>query len=126
MTTTETFATIKKILAHILDIPEEEISPESYLFRELGTESIDLLEIAVSLNSAFKIEVIDEELFLSKFRLHMEEAVEKENTVDEYLAGRYRFLDETRISEIRSELGTGPALKVKDLARYIDFKKSSR
>ena len=56
---------VKEILADILDIEEQEITAETYIVRELGAESIDLLELAISLNARFKVEVNDGEIFLA-------------------------------------------------------------
>ena len=44
-------------LADILDIEAHTIHSETYLIRELEAESIDLLELAVTLNSELQIEI---------------------------------------------------------------------
>ena len=55
---------IQSILMELLDREEGEITEESYLVRELGAESIDLLELAAALNVRFRIEVNEDDIFL--------------------------------------------------------------
>lgn len=115
----DTFAEIKKILVELLDLEGGEITPETYLIKELGAESIDLLELAVSINSRFKIHVRDEEIFLTRFRLYITEAMQQGKDIGSYLACRYPFLTEGRIAEIIAHISEGPQLKIKDLICYI-------
>lgn len=119
----DAFHEIKNVIMEILDVEEDQISPETYLIRELGAESIDLLELAVSLNTVFKKEIIDDDLFLRKLRLYLDEANEAGQDELSYLAGKYPFLEHSRIREIRGELGGGPVLKVKDLVSYVHYGK---
>ncbi|MCP4680770.1 MAG: acyl carrier protein [Desulfobacterales bacterium] len=113
---------IKEILADILDIEEQEITPETYIIRELGAESIDLLELAVALNSRFHIEVKDDEIFLAGLRLYMTEAEEERRDVIPYLIERLPFLGKNRVKEIMGDLEGGPTLKVKDLISYVEWR----
>jgi len=115
----DAFAEIKKILVDLLDLEGGEITPETYLIKELGAESIDLLELAVSINSRFKITVRDEEIFLTRFRLYITEATQQGKDIGFYLARRYPFLTEDRIAEIITHISEGPQLKIKDLISYI-------
>ena len=112
---------IKKILAEILDIENHNITPETYLIRELGAESIDLLELAVSINSGFNIDVNDDEIFLRKLRQYVTEAKQQSNDVLRYLVEKLPFLSRKRLENIIADLEGGPTLKVKDLISYIDF-----
>lgn len=117
----DSFAEIKKILIELLDLDGGEITPETYLIKELGAESIDLLELAVAINSRFKIAVKDEEIFLTRFRLYITEATQQEKDVGSYLACKYPFLTENRISEIITHISEGPQLKIKDMMSYITY-----
>lgn len=110
---------IKKTLCDILDIDADIITPETYVVRELGAESIDLLELAVSLNSNLGIKIIEDEIFLGSLRVYIEEAIEKNISPDTYLRNKYTFLPDERIKDILSDLDQGPVLKVKDLVDYI-------
>ena len=111
---------ITEILAEILDIENHNISPETYLIRELGVESIDLLELAVALNSRFKIDVNDDEIFLRKLRQYITEAEQQNKDILQYLAENLPFLSRKRLEEIIADLEGGPTLKVKDLISYVE------
>ncbi|RLC27125.1 MAG: hypothetical protein DRH21_00080 [Deltaproteobacteria bacterium] len=112
---------IKKILVEILDIENHIITPETYLIRELGAESIDLLELAVAINSRFNIDVNDDEIFLRKLRQHITEADQKNKDIVQYLIEKLPFLSCKRLEEIMADLEGGQTLKVKDIVSYIDF-----
>ncbi|CAN2041278.1 acyl carrier protein [Candidatus Magnetomoraceae bacterium gMMP-15] len=77
---------LKTILTELLDIEDKEIKPETYIITDLGAESIDLLELAVEINSTFDIEVKDDEIFLTKLRQYLAEAKENAREVSSYLA----------------------------------------
>ena len=117
----DVFADIKGILIELLDIEGMEITPETYLIQDLGAESIDLLELAVAINSRFKINVKDDEIFLTRFRLLMTEAAQQKTEIIQYIAEKYRFLTEDRIGEVIADIEAGPQLKIKDLISYITF-----
>lgn len=110
------------ILADILDLDPSMVSSESYLVRDLEAESIDLLEIAVTLNSEFRTDIDDEEIFLKNLRIYMDESEASSDSWGDYLVGKYPFLTRERIREMVSDLHSGPVLKVKDLVSYIQFK----
>lgn len=109
-------------LADILDVNPDEIQEESYLIRDLEAESIDLLELAVVLNSEFKIEVDDDEIFLKTLRIYLDEPKSSPEDMGEYLMEKYPYLTRERILEILKDLPDGPVLKVKDLVSYINWK----
>jgi acyl carrier protein len=113
---------IVDILSDILDLPSSDISGESYLVRDLNAESIDLLEIAVTLNAEFKTEIDDDEIFMKNLRIHLEEAGASADDRLTALLKNYPFLSRERLTGILSDLDGGPVLKVKDLASYILFK----
>ncbi len=115
----EILGEIKEILIEILDLEDQEITPETYLVRELDVESIDLLELAVALNSRFNIEVSDDDIFLKKFRLYVTEAEQQETDTFQYVTAKLPFLTKNRAEEIIIDLDEGPALKVKDLISYV-------
>jgi len=117
----EIFDGIKEMIADILDINDKKITPETYIVRDLGAESIDLLELAVSLNSRFKVDVNDGEIFLSRLREYVTEAEEKTKNVVQHLSTMLPFLNEGRIEEIIGDLEGGPTLKVRDLVSYIEW-----
>jgi acyl carrier protein len=114
---------ITEILAEILDIENHNISPETYLIRELGAESIDLLELAVAINYRFNIDVNDDGIFLRKLRQYVTEAKQQNNDLLRYLVEKLPFLSRKRLGDIIADLEGGPTLKVKDLISYIEWQK---
>lgn len=55
-----TFEKIRKILSDFLEIKESEITLESNLVDDLGADSIDLVDLAMSVEDEFEIELPDE------------------------------------------------------------------
>jgi len=116
------FSELLEILEELLDIEANDITEETYLIRDLGAESIDLLELSVAINHKFKIDVIDDDIFLIKFREYLFDS-EKDN-LDKiaYLLKKYPFQTKARIKEILNDIDNGPALKIKDVISYIKWK----
>jgi acyl carrier protein len=117
----DTFGKIRDSLAEILDIETEEITPETYVVRDLGAESIDLLELSVALNSRFKVEVNDDEVFLRTLRLSLSQTNRNHNDRVTRIHEEFPFLGRERIGEILTDLDDGPVLKVKDLMAYVSW-----
>jgi acyl carrier protein len=115
------FTELKEILTELLDIEDRDITPDTYLIKDLGAESIDLLELAVAINSRFKIPVRDDEIFLTRFRQYLAEAEVQGADCVAYVAGYYLFLTEDRVDEIASQVSEGPQLKIKDVMAYITY-----
>ncbi len=115
--------TLREIITDIMDVEGQTITAETYLVRELGAESIDLLELSVSINHHFHITVKDDDIFLRNFRLFLVEAERLGEEPAGYLGSRFSFLSAERISEILVDLEAGPALKIKDLVCYIAFQR---
>jgi acyl carrier protein len=109
----------------LLDLEEDQIGLESYLVRDLGVESIDFLELAVTLNDRFQVSVHDDTVFLRNLRLYLAEAQEAGKASVPYLQEYYRFLTQQRLEEILADLDGGPVLKVKDLVSYIQWQQQT-
>ena len=105
------FEEIKNILAEILDMEAKEVTPESSLIMELGAESIDFLELAAVLNTRFRIEVNEEDIFLR----------DAENRFQQAGQAAFPFLADARRREIAVNPG-GAVLKVKDLVSYVAWR----
>ncbi|MBN2650906.1 MAG: hypothetical protein JXR63_00885 [Spirochaetales bacterium] len=118
----DTEAKIIEMIAEILDLDQEEISGESYMVRDLEAESIDLLELAVELNSAFKMKIDENMAFLKTLRVHIKEAADNGSDAADAVAENFPYLSTQRIKDILLELANGPVLKVKDIANYIQYK----
>lgn len=106
-------------LSDILDVDPGDITPETYLIRELDAESIDLMEVAVTLNHQLNIEVTEDDIFLRRLREHLDEADRIGEERSSAMAKAYPFLSTGRIDEILADLDGGPVLKVKDLTDYV-------
>lgn len=113
------FEDIKAILMELLDVPAEEITPESYLVRDLGMESIDFLELAVALNQRFRVPVNDDTVFLRNLRLHMVQDRESGTAVMEEIGKHYDHLHPERLEQIAADLEDGPVIQVQDLMSYV-------
>ena len=118
--TDEIFTAVAEIIVEILDIDAEEIKPDAYLIRDLGVESIDLMELAVSFNERFGLEVDEERIFLKSLRPVIETARKENRDISEAVAKEFPFLSIGRIAEIHLDMEAGPVLKVSDLVHYIN------
>lgn len=112
---------LDELLRDILDVESRDISPETYLIRDLNAESIDLMELAVTMSSRFRISVEEDQVFLRSLRKYLSEAETQHLDKQSFLKEKYPFLSQERIREILSDLQGGPVLKIKDLDMYIDY-----
>jgi len=53
---------VKKILVEQLDVEEGAIAPESSIIDDLGADSLDIVDMVMSLEEEFDIEIPDEEI----------------------------------------------------------------
>ncbi len=53
---------IKKIISEQFAIPEDDITEDTVLLEDLDADSLDLIDLAMSLEDCFEVEVPDEEL----------------------------------------------------------------
>lgn len=53
---------VREIIAEILDIDLEKITLKSYLFQDLGADSLDAVEVITAIEEGFDIIDLDEEL----------------------------------------------------------------
>lgn len=56
------FEKLQKILAEQLEIDEQDINRDSELVDDLGADSLDLVDLVMSIEDEFAIEVPDEEI----------------------------------------------------------------
>lgn len=64
MTPDEIDVKVRSILVDALGVDEEDVTPDATLFKDLGAESIDLLDIVFRLERTFNIRIARGELFL--------------------------------------------------------------
>lgn len=55
------FEKLKKIIAEVLNVDEEEISMETTFVNDLGADSLDVFQIIMGLEEEFDIEIPNEE-----------------------------------------------------------------
>jgi acyl carrier protein len=56
-----TFERLRRIIAEELDISEDEITPEMSFVDDMNAESLELVELLMSLEEEFGIDISDEE-----------------------------------------------------------------
>ena len=56
------FEKIRKILSEQLEIEEDDITLDSNIVEDLGADSLDLVDLVMSVEEEFEIEVPDEEI----------------------------------------------------------------
>jgi acyl carrier protein len=52
---------LKKIIAEQLSVSEEEVTPEASFIEDLNADSLDLVELIMSLEEEFNVKISDEE-----------------------------------------------------------------
>ncbi len=57
----EIVAKVKKLIAAQLDISEEDIAPEASFIEDLKADSLDLVELVMSMEDEFGLEISDED-----------------------------------------------------------------
>jgi len=115
---------LKDIIGEIMDIDPAIIHADTYLVRDLNMESIDLLELGVSINYTFNIDVDDDIAFLKDLRFNLEKLNNNSNSKIKSLLNLYPHLDRDRANEILEDLDNGPVLKFKDVVAYVKFIKN--
>jgi acyl carrier protein len=118
--------TLREIITEIMDVDGGTITEETCLIRDLGAESIDLLELAVAMSHRFGVSVQDDEIFLRKFPLYRLEATQAGVEPLPYLAERIPFLPPGRIAEILAERDRSAAMKIGDLVRYVRYQQEGK
>ena len=73
----------KKIIADMLGAEESEITPETDLYKHLGADSLDVVEVVVTLEKEFGVTIPDEKIErMTKVR-HFTEHFEKVKAIPE-------------------------------------------
>ena len=125
----EIYAQVTSVLAEALVVDKEDITPTAALQRDLGADSLDLLEVIFRLEHEFGIEIPRGELFPdSRFRIGPE-LVQEGKLTDKGVAelrSRLPYADLSGLQEDR-RLSAFPDLFTVDLvAAYVAWKLDSR
>lgn len=56
------FEKIKRILAEQLDVDEESLTMDTLISEDLGADSLDVVELLMSIEDEFEVEIPDEEI----------------------------------------------------------------
>ena len=62
MSEEEVFSIVRHELCEVLRVKPERITPEARLFSDLGSESIDMLDLRFRLEKAFNLKITDAEI----------------------------------------------------------------
>ena len=54
------FETVRELLAHQLKVEPERITPETDIFEDLGADSLDVVELVMSIEEEYDIVITDE------------------------------------------------------------------
>ena len=117
------FDQVQTVITEVLEVEPEEVNLETYVLRDLPTESIDLMEYGVGLTKECGISVQDETVFLKSFRMHIAEANDKGLEPATHLATIYPHLTSARIEEMLETINEGPVLQVRDIVAYVEHSK---
>lgn len=117
------FDQVQTVITEVLEVEPEEVNFETYVLRDLPTESIDLMEYGVGLTKKCGISVQDETVFLKSFRMHIVEANDKGLEPATHLATIYPHLTTARVKEMMHTINEGPVLQIRDIVAYVEHAK---
>ena len=121
-----TFDQVQSVIIEVLEVEPEEVTLDTFVLRDLPTESIDLMEYGVGLTRECNVSVHDETVFLKSLRNHIVEAEETGAALNDYLLTQYPHLTAERVIEILETYKEGPVLKVCDIVAYVDHAKQHK
>ncbi len=53
---------VRKVVAELLKVPEEKVTPSAHFVRDLGMESVQSIEIVAAIEEEFDIEIDEDEV----------------------------------------------------------------
>jgi len=117
---------MRQIISDILDIEIEDIKPDTCLVKDLGAESIDLLELSIALGSRFDIKVDEDSMFLKKIAFYKREAEEQGKDTLSHIGKKYPFLSKDEIKKLLPDIkGFVSPVRIQDLVSYVLWKQGT-
>lgn len=132
------------VIAEVLDLDAATLTAETYVFRDLDTESIDLLEYGIGMGRHFGIRMQDSVAFLKDLRVHIAHADSQADYANgeqstgnqsaslpharrdqriAHLRTVYPHLTEERLAVMLDDLAAStnarPVLRIGDIAAYV-------
>jgi acyl carrier protein len=118
----DVYETVAGVVAESLNVDEGEVTPEAALQRDLGAESIDLLDIVFRLEKAFRIPIPRGELFPESVFQNDAEFVSDGRVTDAGMAelrARLPFADLEEFDHDRRLMSLPDLFTVGLIARYV-------
>lgn len=119
------FAQVREVLVDALGVDEQEVTGDATLMGDLGTESIDFLDIVFRLEKAFRIKIPREELFPAETLMNNPELVSKGKLTPKGLAELKEKLPHTDVSAFQDDPDINKLadlFTVNSIVRYIESK----
>ena len=101
------FDKIKEILAEQLDADADEMTMDTNIARDLGADSLDVVELLMSIEDEFEVEIPDEEIENS-FLLELERRVSSDSVI---VIDQVEYEVDYRFAKQRIKLRYSPDLK---------------
>ncbi|MCE5244620.1 MAG: phosphopantetheine-binding protein [Syntrophobacteraceae bacterium] len=112
---------LRRKISELINCDESEVTSEAKLVEDLGFESIDFLELSMTLSQHYRIDMDEKTAFLSGFRPIATGGAREQ--VLKRLAEAYPHLPESEIERILDEAPHGKVLNVSHLAYYIEHQR---
>lgn len=112
---------LKRKISELINCDESEVTSEAKLVEDLGFESIDFLELSMTLSQHYRVEMDEKSAFLSGFRPLARDGAREH--VLKKLTEAYPHLPEVEIERILIEAPHGNVLNVNHLVYYIEHQR---
>lgn len=113
-----------ELLAKVLDVDEDEMQPDTLLFKELAIESAETLEITFRLEQEFNISIGEGEFWNIANLIANEDMIVDGKFTDEAVAliKENMSITDEEIKKIHSPFEIYDYISIRDLINYLDKK----
>lgn len=113
-----------ELLAKVLDVDEDEMQPDTLLFKELAIESAETLEITFRLEQEFNISIGEGEFWNIANLIANEDMIVDGKFTDEAVAliKENMSITDEEIEKIHSPFEIYDYISIRDLINYLDKK----